>query len=235
MPTQPTTPIESVGSLLRGARLERGLSTAAVAERLHLSEGHLIAFESDEHWRLPDDAYTRVYLRAYAEYLGFSGPTLVRQYYKERGRHVPERLSANARPAREISSWMLLVTPRLMQAVFVGAIALAVTGYFGYELKRMVAPPAIVLSSPTDGFVTHDRSITVEGRTEREVIVSVNGKSVSPDSRGQFRDTLELQEGTNVITVRSSKKHSREVTVTRRVLVLPQERPAAMIYGPTRP
>lgn len=221
---------ESVGALLREARLERGLSTADVASDLHFPETYVTAFENDDHWRVPDDAYTKLYLKAYAAYLGFNTATLMRQHAKERGRHVAEPLrAAAAQPQRAIPAWMLWVTPSVVQTALLVTVALGIVGYFGYELKRMVAPPEIVLASPQDGLVTKERSVSVSGVTEPEVTIRVNGKAINPDLQGKFSDTLELQDGLNLITIKSAKKHSKEVTLTRRVIVTPSERPAAMV------
>jgi hypothetical protein len=230
MPLQNVIAAESVGALLRGARVERGLSTADVAGDLHFPETYVTAFENDDHWRLPDDAYTKLYLKAYAAYLGFNTATLVRQHAKERGRHVAEPLRASAaRPQQAVPAWMLWVTPSVVQTALLVTVALGIVGYFGYELKRMVAPPEIVLASPLDGLVTKDRTVSVTGTTEPEVTVRVNGKAINPDLKGKFSDTLELQDGLNLITIKSAKKHSKEVTLTRRVIVMPTERPAAMM------
>jgi hypothetical protein len=221
---------ESIGSLLKGARVERGLTTGEVAATLRLPETFIVAFENDDHWRMPDDAYTRLYLKAYAAFLGFNAATLLKQQAKERGRHVKAPIHASADgQRREIPARMFWVTPAMIQTVLLVTVALGVAGYFGFELKRMVAPPVIVLASPRDGLVTNDRAVAVSGTTEPEVTIRINGKAINPDLQGKFSDMLELQDGLNLITIKSAKKHSREVTLTRRVIVTPTVRPAAML------
>ena len=238
-PVPPINDAHSIGSLLQGARFERGLTLNEAAAQLRIPAHFLAAFENDDHWHLPDDAYTRLYLKAYADFLGFNSATLIKLYRKERLRRRDAAGRPKVRPAKEIPAWMMWVTPRLIQGVLVGVVALAITTYFGFEFKRMVAPPSITIYSPTDGFVTSDRTINVEGQTEREVTVRINGKPVSPDLHGNFHDTLELQDGLNLITIKSAKKHSQEVTLTRRVVVMPKDHAAAMLLpdqaGPRLP
>jgi hypothetical protein len=97
----------------------------------------------------------------------------------------------------------------------------------------MMAPPSITLTAPSDGLVTTDKTLTVQGRTEREVTLLVNGEPVHIDSEGNFSDDLDLRDGLNVIRVVAIRKHGQEAEIVRRVIVNPSERPTASLkmYG----
>lgn len=236
-PTTTSTIAESVGALLRQAREEAGLSLAAVANRTKIPERYLAMFESEGRGALPDDVYAKIYLKAYGKFLGFDTPTLVELYRKERVRLAPpERKTAPRRhPTTTVPASAMVVTPKLIQAIFLGLIVLGLVAYFAFEIKKIIAPPRISLTSPADGLVTTERDLVIEGRTEPEVALSVNGKPVSLDADGNFHDTLDLQEGLNVITVVGAKKHSKEMSVTRRIIVSPKEWPtAAAPLGPVQ-
>lgn len=217
---------ESVGSMLRQTREELGLSLREVAEQTKIPEKYLGMFENDAHGDLVDDVYTKIYLKAYGKFLGFETSALIDHYRKERARHgIPVRgveTNPDRHPMREVANKALVVTPKLLQTAALAVAALALLGWFGYELKKIVAAPSITLSTPQDGFVTYDRSISVEGVTEKEVMLTINGKLVSPDDSGKFKDQLNLQEGLNTITITGTKKHSKGLTLARRVIVLPK-------------
>jgi transcriptional regulator with XRE-family HTH domain len=223
---------ESVGALLRQAREENGLSVQDVAARTKIPEKYVVLFEGDAHDELSDDVYTKIYLKAYGKFLGFDTVTVLEHYRRERAR-VMAYDDANApkpkHPTTTIPASQLVVTPKLIQNALLAVVALGIAAYFGFELKTIVAPPDISLAAPRDGMVTTERSVTVEGKTEGEVTLRINGKQVNPDDRGNFKDTLELQEGLNLITVVGAKKHSKEMTLTRRVIVTPKDRPAALL------
>jgi transcriptional regulator with XRE-family HTH domain len=231
MKTATTSAIaESVGALLRQAREESGLSRAAVAARTKIPERFIAHFEEGPTANAAEDVYTKIYLKAYAKFLGFETATLVELYRKERVRLTPhhERKAAPKRhPSVPVHSSALVVTPKIIQAALLGLVVLGLVAYFGFEIKKIIAPPQITLVAPEDGLVTVERSLVIEGRTEREVSLRVNGKQVSPDGNGNFRDTLDLQEGLNLISVVGAKKHSKEMTITRRIIVLPKDRPTA--------
>lgn len=233
MQTATTTAIaESVGALLRQAREESGLSRTAVASRTKIPERFIALFEDGPTANSAEDVYTKIYLKAYAKFLGFETATLVELYRKERSRMVPpqeRRPAARRHPSAPVQASALVVTPKVIQAVLLGLIALGLVAYFGFEIKKIIAPPQITLIAPEDGLVTVERNLVIEGRTEREVSLRVNGKQVSPDGNGNFRDTLDLQEGLNLISVVGAKKHSKEMTITRRIIVLPKDRPTAAL------
>ncbi len=240
MPRRTTTTTliaESVGALLRDAREEKGLVTAEVASRTKIPEKYLVRFEDDAHGELADDIYTKIYLKAYGKFLGFETSALLEHYRRERVRTLTRaRVSGGRRihPNVSVPESQLVVTPRIVQAALLGIVALGVLAYFGVQLTKMITPPTIVLSSPAEGLVTTDRTVAVEGTTESEVALVINGKTISPDESGRFKDSLDLQEGLNVITIVGTKKHSKSMTVTRRIIALPKpEEPA--VYGPTVP
>ena len=217
---------ESVGSLLREAREEIGVSLHEVSLNTKIPEKYLALFEQDAHDRLVDDVYTKIYLKAYGKYLGFETTALVEHYHKERARlGIPMRSAdtlPNRHPTKAVERGAMVVTPKLMQTTALALTAIALLGWFGTELKKIVAAPSIAVSSPQDGFVTYDRSVAIEGVTEKEVTLVINGKSVSPDADGKFKDLLNLQEGLNTITITGAKKHSKGMSLARRVIVLPK-------------
>ncbi len=250
--TTTTTAIaDSVAALLKQAREESGLSRAAVAVRSKIPERYITLFEEDVNGTaMPEDVYSKIYLKAYGKFLGFDANTLVDLYKKEKARTAPapERRkpartssastsgsASHRHPTKSIPTSQMMVTPKIIQSVLLGLAVLGFAVYFGIEIKKIIAPPEITLASPQDGLVTEDRNLIVEGRTESEVTLHINGKQVSPDVDGKFKDTLDLQEGLNIITVTGVKKHSKEMSVTRRIIVMPKARTAALAPQDTAP
>lgn len=241
MVTTTSAVAESVGALLRQAREEAGLSRQAVSTRTRIPERYVTLFEDGDK-AIPEDVYTTIYLKAYAKFLGFDTASIVSLYKKERGRPaapapVPERVAKRQHPASSLPKTAFVSAPKIIQAVLICLLIAGLAAYFGLEVKKIFAPPAISLLTPPDGLVTSERSIVIEGRTDREVSLRVNGKRISPDDNGNFRDMLELQEGLNLITIAGVKKHSREMTVTRRIIVTPKDRATATLpeFGPPAP
>ena len=223
---------DSVGAILKQARLELGVNREDVAAKLKIPKNYIARFEDGVFDKLPDDVYTRIYLKTYCKFLGLDIQTMVNLHRQERQRALALLRSDAAdkrHPALAIPRRHLVVTPQIIRTAVLGAVVLALAVYFWWAIKNIVRPPDISVASPRDGLVTTERSVTVEGRTEREVALRINGKYVAPDGAGNFKDTLELQDGLNVIKIIGLKKHSKETVVPLRIIVKPRDVPTAAL------
>lgn len=83
------------------------------------------------------------------------------------------------------------------------------------------APPVLTVTSPAADLITNQSTLTVAGSTNDATsgtpTVTVNGEAVTVDSDGNFSTTVELSEGSNTITVKSTDSVGQSVTVTRTV------------------
>ncbi|MDO8503141.1 MAG: hypothetical protein Q7S60_00470 [bacterium] len=85
-----------------------------------------------------------------------------------------------------------------------------------YDLE----PPAVEVSSPTEGasFFGDEKTIDVRGKTEAEAQVSVNDRVAIVNGSGEFSLRLTLSEGENTITVtaidQAENKTEKTVKVT---------------------
>ncbi|KPJ86069.1 hypothetical protein AMJ57_00770 [Parcubacteria bacterium SG8_24] len=224
-----------IGTLLRTRREEFGLSREKVAQQTGLPLKYLVTLEEQDLHRLPNDVYTRIYLKTYARFLGVDDAVVAGTLARLRQVHHPEESgdfgpeSRRKHPRTSVPTKHLLVTPKLIQRALILFAVCGLGVYLVSAVKDIVAPPEISLYNPRDGYVTADNSVMVEGKTEREVVLHINGKMVPTDEGGNFTDTLELQTGLNVIKVVGTKKHSKEMVITRRVIVRPSDRPTASL------
>ena len=87
--------------------------------------------------------------------------------------------------------------------------------------KVDTVPPTLNVTSPTEGLVTNNATVTVKGTTNdatsSPVTVKVNGTAVTVDASGNFSTTVTLTEGSNTITVVATDSAGKTTTVTRKV------------------
>jgi cytoskeletal protein RodZ len=83
----------SVGNKLREARTRRKLSLEDVEAETKIRSRYLQAIENEDWDQLPEDAYTRAFIRTYGRFLGLDGDRLAEEQRRNRGAARPrERL-----------------------------------------------------------------------------------------------------------------------------------------------
>ena len=108
------------------------------------------------------------------------------------------------------------------------SFSLKVSDHDGNEATEVVTsftvdtvPPALTITSPADGFITNEESLTVSGTTNdvtsTPVTVTVNGTPVTVQSNGSFTTTVTLKSGSNTITVVATDAAGLKTTITRTV------------------
>lgn len=96
----------AIGDSLREARTRRGLSSADVQKGIRIRERYLTALEEERWELLPGEAYTKGFLRTYAEFLGLDGNLYIEEY-NARIAHddeplVPQTLAPAHNPRRGV-------------------------------------------------------------------------------------------------------------------------------------
>ena len=91
-----------IGATLVEAREKRKLSLTDAQKELRIRERYLTALEAEEWDVLPGEAYTRAFLRSYAEFLGLDGTLYVDEYDERVAAHrdepfVPDSLAREGR------------------------------------------------------------------------------------------------------------------------------------------
>lgn len=72
--------MENLGSILRDKRKNLGLSLDQASAELRIKSQYLEALESEEYELLPDPLYVKIFLKAYADYLGLNFDELLSKF-----------------------------------------------------------------------------------------------------------------------------------------------------------
>ncbi|HLY94077.1 MAG TPA: RodZ domain-containing protein [Gaiellaceae bacterium] len=96
-----------IGASLREARTRRGLSPADVHKGIRIRERYLTALEEERWDMLPGEAYTKGFLRTYAEFLGLNGNLYIDEYnariaHRDEEPLVPEALAPKRSPRSSV-------------------------------------------------------------------------------------------------------------------------------------
>jgi hypothetical protein len=144
-----------IGNSLRAARERQGLGHAEIELATKIRSKYLRALEQEDFDVLPGDAYTRGFLRTYAEYLGLDGEIYVEEYSSRflasRGDEPPPRHERPRTRRRErtierravvlVLGGIALLTALVFVAWRYGGSSTPVPALTTTQQKRSVAAP----------------------------------------------------------------------------------------------
>jgi cytoskeletal protein RodZ len=209
---------KTLGEKLKKIREESKFSLDEATVATNVSKKYLEYLEEGRYEKLPGAVYIEQFLKKYAEFLNIN-PEQVISFYKNEAK-IFTKLDPFDRkkylPPKE-KKLGLVLTPRLIRNSILILIIIIVLVYLGVEISRFISPPALTIFSPQDKITTNEKTISIQGKTEPESKVLINGKEILVSPSGEFEEVITLQKGINTIKIVASKKRSRENVVLREV------------------
>lgn len=199
---------------LKEAREEKKLCLEEMEKKTLISKKHLQALEECRFRDIPYPAvYQKNFVKKYVEALGLEPEPFMKQYLIEESvkekKQKPNRDTARSR-------WCFLPTVLRFGGLFL--LALIFISYLGWQVKRIVEPPRLVIYSPVEGMITDEQNIFVQGETEKESVVLLNGMEIKNGENGQFKEEVSLSAGVNTLEIVVKKKHGKTTTEVRHVV-----------------
>lgn len=202
-----------VGDELRSRRESLGLTLHNVEVATKIRGHYLRAIETSDFTHLPNDIYSRGFVRQYADYLGLSGQDIVKRYKQERGvQFTPQPVKPRPLELRfgVTSNWAISL-------LVLGALA-TIIGYLLWQFSSLTAAPKLRLSSPIRDGVVNEAIIEVKGQTAPGADVYLNDVLLPSDVNGNFSTQLSLQPGVNELRVMAKNKLGKQTLITRNIL-----------------
>ena len=221
--TRKITQVAPVGELLEQRRLSLGIAVERVARETQIQARYLRALELGDAKQLPANIYVRGFLKTYARYLRLDENNLVQRWEKERGisQHLVKQAQEQAAQAVLTQRKPLLprvrITPTLVRLGLISLASITVVLYLVLSVTNLTAAPSLSLQEPTSDRVVTDSSLVVVGQTKPGASLTINEQAVHVSESGDFRETLNLQQGLNEIAIVARNKLGRETRIVRRV------------------
>lgn len=209
---------KTLGERLKSLRDEHRIKLGTLAATLQIPEKFLADLEAGRYKNLPEEIYVRNFIRSYANAFGRDSAAFLDLYELEAAAARGSRKAERMVPAISIKKKDLMPPVLVFRMIVAGALCLGLIAYLGYEVKMITSPPSLTIFEPADNAVTRTGKITVRGKVGQEARIAINGEEVLADSSGNFKETLRLQRGLNMIKVSASKRRSKERTVFLRVV-----------------
>jgi cytoskeletal protein RodZ len=211
------TPTKRVCLRLREAREAKKMSLATLAEKTKIDIKYLEALEACEFEKLPTGVvYQKNYVKKYIEALGMDPKGYVAQFIDDEFDHIEPQ--ARVHPMRHIKTIWLSSVPSYINIVIGIGIGSLLLLYIGLQIRTILQPPKLTVSSPQNGVVIDEQTVVISGETEPNITILLNGTEIKNSVQGTFNETIDLRPGLNTITITAQKKHGKTTTETRYVV-----------------
>ncbi len=214
-PKKLNSPIRA-GEILKKKRQELKLSLKEISLSTLISEKYLLAIEKGNFEHFPQaKALCVAYFKKYATFLNLNHSDYLSQFISEANlnkKHAFHPLGhLKIKPLNSIVWWLKTITLIILITCFIG--------YLIWQINGILSPPKLVIYTPFEGYVTNHLSTMIQGETDKEIKLTINGKEVMTNNQGQFEIMLDLPKGVNTITISATKKHGKTTTIIRHIIV----------------
>lgn len=206
---------ESWGEKLQQARLLKNLKIEEVAKQINIRPEYLSALEEERFDRLPAGLYGKNFIREYASFLNLDVKEILKGWDKQILTSSPD----NPFSRKILAKNKFIIFPKLIRNFFIIGAIIVCFLYLSFYFKQIILPPELVITQPAANLSLSATNIEINGQTEKEAEITINGELVLNNHDGYFSQTVNLKKGLNNIIIKAKKKYSREETVTRQILV----------------
>ncbi len=103
---------------------------------------------------------------------------------------------------------------RILKYLFVALCIVFFASYTYFQARNLIHGPSIVLSTEFET-IQRERSLLLTGNARNVVVLRLNGREIHTDERGNFSETLVLQNGYTVMTLEAVDRYGRDTTLER--------------------
>ncbi|KKU83487.1 hypothetical protein A2973_02100 [Candidatus Gottesmanbacteria bacterium RIFCSPLOWO2_01_FULL_49_10] len=208
--------MKTVGSILKDAREEKGLTLAQVEKATKIREKFLESIERDDYSTLPSLSYAKGFIKNYSDFLGVSSSKSLAFFRRQTEEVTRTSLLPKGMDESLKVSWLRLTPGRFLAILLLSLVSVFVV-YLGFQYQKLQSAPALSVQAPKDALTTTERRVDVLGKTDTDATVIVNGVSVLVRGDGKFFDQITLEPGDNAIIITATSRYGKATTVSRAV------------------
>lgn len=207
--------LRSVSSILKAARIQKGIELAKASQDLKIHMRFLTALEDGDYSVFSSVVHLKGFLKNYASYLGLNVGEILAFFRREYPEEGYKRVENPFRPL-EIS--LTAITPERVISGITIALIIAFFGYLFFQYRSFANAPLLDVHKPSKDIKTIESVINVSGKTDKDAVLKINGQSISLSDQGEFSAAITLLDGANVLNFVSRNKLGRESKISRVVV-----------------
>lgn len=208
--------MKTVGAMLKEKRVAKGLTPSDVEKATKIREKFILAIESDNFTSLPSLSYAKGFVRNYADYLGL--PTdITMAFFRRQTTESPRSTLLPKGVSDPLNAPIVHLTPGRFIGILVSVLLVVFFVYLGSQYYRLSQPPNLAVADPKDQEISTEQHIVVDGKTDPDVTVVINGVSTVVRDDGSFYDQVAVDPGVNKVTVTATSRFGKTTTIVREV------------------
>jgi len=205
---------KNLAEFLKEKRQDKNLSLDKLSDLTKIQVYHLEALEAGQFEKLPPSIYRTGIFERLAKFLDVDKSVIIRMYKQEV--QAVETSSYNGNIIKSKQNSYFVLTQRKL-AIFLGVLFLILlSAYLFYQFKFLVGPPNLAVD-PKEDMVIQQASLTVRGKTDSGVYLTINGENVYVASDGGFSKEVQLTSGINVIEVKAVNNFGKSTKIVRQI------------------
>jgi cytoskeletal protein RodZ len=203
------------GERLREERERKGLTLDEVAKATKIKPSFLLAIEKGEYQKLPLGTYAHGFVGNYAKFLKLPEHEIMAIFKREYNEEKYLKIIPDGLAKKEdfpLHKFRFTTALKIFPLIFIALLV-----YLVFQYKSAIFNPPLSVSYPLENSVISSQTITVTGKTDPNVTVSINSQTAALDKDGNFRKTINVFPGKTKIIIKSVNSFKKTTILERHI------------------
>lgn len=205
-----------IGTYLKKARQEKGVSLEKASEDLKIQVRFLEALEEQQFSIFSSPVHATGFLKNYSEYLGLDSNQILAFYRRDYG-----EAGQTLKNFKPVGAKLPVFTPDKLAGISIIIIFLAFFAYLLFQYSSFLKLPYLLVQNPSADTKIKSLQIQVSGKVATDAQLKINGQEINLAKDGSFSENIVLKNGANVLTFSAVNKAGRETRVIRNIVAEP--------------
>ncbi len=198
-------------------RTKAGLTRAEAANLSKVSEGSIRSLEEERWEEISDPLYFEHVFRTYLGIYAIQQTYYLQKYRASLKIETRERTTQELMPLVRVRWFDFTVWSRVLAAVGLCLFAGLIGGYVFYQVRAVTAAPSLSIEMPKEGERLARPVADIQGKTEPDATVSINGRPAIVEADGHFTLSIDIPSGPTVIVIQAKKRRGKTAEAIRHV------------------
>jgi len=205
--------MRKIGDFIKDARLAKRLSRKDLGEKTKIKQSFIEAIEKEEWEKLPPFPVVMGFVKSISHFLDIDDRETIAILKRD---YPIKPVVISPKPDVETR---FVWSPRKTFLVGVAIIVFLVAGYLGFQYKKFLSPPNLMVNEPKEGQNIKVGETHVAGTTDPDASIKVNNQPALVSDKGDWETDIDVDKNTTTIVVESLSRSGKKTIVNRKIQV----------------